>query len=170
MKQLLLMRHGKAKRGEIIDFERPLMKRGKRDVSRVGIWLRRKTIIPDLVLCSPSQRTFETWNVLQRQLSSVAEPRLLKSLYGAGSEELLSCIRAVSAEVHTLMVIGHNPGLQELVYRLAGPGSTLRVAKAIAAKFPTAAVAIFEAEIHAWRELGESTARIVRIVHPAEIK
>jgi len=111
----------------------------------------------------------ETWKALGEQLKAAPEPRVLKSLYNASPSMLSARIRSVSDMVETLLVIGHNPGLQDLAIRLAGAGSKKRVVEKASRKFPTAALAVFEADVASWRELGESSARLVRVVKPKDL-
>lgn len=169
MKRLCLLRHSKAKRDEGPDLERPLMKRGRKDASLIGTWLLRKSYIPGVVLCSPSRRTRETYDELRRHLDGIAEPHLLKSLYLAPPSALMARIRSVPDSVETVLVIGHNPGLQKLAIRLAGPGSKAGAVRKVGKKFPTSALAIFEADIGNWRELDESKTRLVRLVRAGDL-
>lgn len=170
MKRLYLLRHGKAARNEIPDLERPLTKRGRKDAALVGSWLARKSRSPDAVLCSPSSRTMETWKKLGEKLKDVREPRVLKSLYNARPSMLLARIRSVPDTVESLLVIGHNPGLQDLAIRLAAPDSKKRVLEKVVGKWPTAAMAVFELDAKSWRDLGESGARLVRVVEPKDLR
>lgn len=170
MKRLYLLRHAKAVRDGTADMERPLSGRGRKDAFLVGAWLSRKSRSPDAVLCSPSFRTMETWKGLGEHLRTAPEPRVLTSLYNASPSRLLARIRSVPDTVETLLVIGHNPGLQNLAIQLAGPDSKKGVVKKIGKRFPTGALAAFGMDAASWRDLGKSTARLVRVVRPKDLR
>ena len=107
-----------------------------RDGKRVDKHLRRLGVAPELVLCSPAVRTRETLELVLPALAGVAV-HVEDELYGARSEALLERLRAVPEEIGSVMLIGHNPGLQDLALTLASD-SALR--ERVAAKFPTAAL------------------------------
>lgn len=169
MKRLCLLRHAKAKRKAETDFVRPLSKRGRKAARRMGAWMESNGLIPQLTLCSPSARTLETWACVRDACALSAEPRLLQSLYGAPPSTLMARVRAASAEMETLLVIGHNPGLAHFAAQLAGPGSDAAALQALGEKYPTAALAVLEAPIDAWRALGWSQARLVQFIKPADL-
>lgn len=169
MKRLCLLRHAKAKRGITPDLERPLSKRGRKAMPLVARWMAKRALRPDLVLCSPARRTVETCELLCRDLGVSSEPRLLHSLYGAPPSRLLARVRAAPDEVVTLLVIGHNPGLENLARALVAAGSDEQALDAMKTKFPTAALAIFELDIRSWRDLREAGATLRHFVRPADL-
>ena len=169
MKRLCLLRHAKAKRGAMPDVERPLTKRGRHAAALMGECMHRSGFAPDRVLCSPAQRTEQTWTLLNRRLKLAGEPERPQGLYGASSAALLEHIRALPDTAATVMVIGHNPGLENLARELAGPGSNQAGLAAMAEKFPTAALAVFEIDAAAWRELRPGGARLVHFIRPADL-
>ena len=116
-----------------------------------------------LVLCSSAWRTQETLELIA---SSLGDPtvEVEEGLYGAGSDGLLARVRAVSDTAGSVLVIGHNPGLQDLARRLA-PGS-----ERLIEKFPSGALAAFELDAESWRELGQTEARLVAHVVPRELQ
>ena len=169
LKRLCLLRHAKAKRGVTPDFERPLTKRGRHAAALMGEWMQRTGLAPNRVLYSPAKRTEQTWMLLNRRLMLRGEPQRPQSLYGASAAALLEHIRALPDSAATVMVIGHNPGLENLARELAGPGSNQAGLEAMAAKFPTAALAVFEIDAGAWHELRPGGARLVRFIRPADL-
>lgn len=169
MKHLCLLRHAKAKRKVSPDFERPLAKRGRKAMPLVARWMARKAIHPDLVLCSPARRTVETWELLRRGLSADCESRLLQSLYAASPSRLLARIRAVPDEIGNLLVIGHNPGLENLARDLAASDSDEKALATMMSKFPTAALAVFETDIEAWGDLRAADATLLHFIRPADL-
>lgn len=164
MKHLYLLRHAKSSWSDpsLADEERPLAPRGRKAARKLANELRRREIRPTLVLCSSSRRTRETLALLG---SSLADPTIEveEALYGAGSEGLLTRVRAVSDSVPSVLVLGHNPALHELARTLA-PAS-----EHLLGKFPTGALAAFELDVPSWRELGQREARLVAYILPREL-
>jgi phosphohistidine phosphatase len=135
-----------------------------RDAKRIGKHLRRWRIRPALVLCSAAVRAHETLDLLRPALAK-ATIRVEEQLYAASSETLLKRIRSVPAEVGSLLLIGHNPGLQDLALTLAAGGAEL---EPLEAKFPTAALATLELE--RWSSLGRGDAKLVAFVVPQQLR
>jgi phosphohistidine phosphatase len=164
--RLLLLRHAKSSWDDpsLPDRDRPLTKRGRRAAERVGAHLR-ATALPGLVLCSSSRRTRETLERLGLEgTETVVEDRL----YGAAADDLLRRLRELPEDVGAVLVVGHNPGIQDLAVELAGTdagpdGERLR------SKFPTAALATFEVDA-GWAELGPRRARLRSFVVPRELE
>jgi phosphohistidine phosphatase len=136
MPRLLVMRHAKSswKDPALADHDRPLNRRGKRDAPRMGAWIAERGLTPDYVLGSSARRVQETWRLASRQLDAQVEQRFSPDLYHGDATELLECLRAAPAEADRVLLIGHNPGLEELVETLGGEEVTL----------PTAAIALLE--------------------------
>jgi phosphohistidine phosphatase len=131
--RLIAVRHAKA--GELPggpDAERALTERGRRDAARAGQWLRAGGFIPDAVICSPARRTRQTWAgiapALGAAVTSADDPRL----YLADEHDLRQVIAETAAEAATLLCVGHNPALADLVGGLTGQPL----------EFPTAAIAV----------------------------
>ena len=163
MLHLLLLRHAKSSwvNPELSDFDRPLNKRGKRAARAMGDWLRREGWAPDLVLCSSSRRTRETWEAMALD----GTPELRQDLYEAGAGRLLEVLRATPAGPGRILLIGHNPGISMLASDLvAAPPDHPRFDD-----FPTAALLIvgFEAGSPAGIEPG--TGRVERFVTPHDL-
>src|SRR5215468_6012499 len=132
---LYLLRHAKSSWDDpaLADHERALAPRGRRDAALVGEHLRSLGVEPQLVLCSSSVRTRET---LELVLPATGGPTVSfeDGLYGASSDVLLARVRRVPDDVGSLMLIGHNPGMQDLAVTLASTGDGLDL---VQAKFPT---------------------------------
>jgi phosphohistidine phosphatase len=145
MDRLILFRHGKAEpesaSGE--DFDRCLAPRGVRESAEMGAHLADMGFLPDLVLVSPALRTRETWAAIEPHLPK-AKARFEDELYHADSGAVRADAERAGEAVGTVMVVGHNPGLQELTVQLLTEGSAPPSLIARAARqFPTAAVAVF---------------------------
>jgi phosphohistidine phosphatase len=164
--RLLLLRHGKSAWPDgIDDLERPLARRGREAAQHMGRYLAEEGLVPDLVLVSPAKRTEETWTLAKEVLAGVAaraEPRI----YEAPPERLLAVIREVDAEVGTLLLVGHNPGLEELL-RLLLPAEE-RYARA-KTKFATAGLAVIDLDAPGWREVKPGVGSLERFVTPRSL-
>jgi phosphohistidine phosphatase len=123
---------------------------------------------PQLVLCSSARRARETLEVVRTALGASADVEFDAELYGADSDLLLGRLQAVRNEVESVMLVGHNPGLQDLALMLAGDGEP-RAMDLLRAKFPTGALAILEVGAPTWAELGLGGATLTRLVLPAEL-
>lgn len=167
MKRLYLLRHAKSSWDDptLADHDRPLAPRGRRAARVMAEHLRRKGIAPELVLCSPSRRTRQTLTRLAPALGENADVQLESELYAASAADLLEVLREVPDEVDSLMMIGHNPGVQDLALSLAGRGSEIT---RVRSKFPTGALATLELD-GSWRELAPGSAELVSLVKPKEL-
>jgi phosphohistidine phosphatase len=133
---LVLVRHAKSDwtTGQP-DIDRPLAKRGRRQAPEAGDWLAARLVL-DLAVVSPAARARVTWDLLAAQLDSVPEVRLDERVYGANAAELLDVVRQLPEDATTVAVVGHNPGLEDLIYELTDSWTTM----------PTSAVAVIDLE------------------------
>lgn len=147
-----MLRHAKSDWPEgVADHDRPLGKRGRRDAPRVGKWLAWNDFVPDVVVCSTSQRTRETWDLVAAKLPSAPDVRFDERAYGASAQTLLYLARELPDECRTALLIAHNPGVSEF----AGVG------------FPTAALAVltFDGD---WPDLAPGQAHLTAFITPAD--
>jgi phosphohistidine phosphatase len=168
MRTLYLLRHAKSSWADptLPDFERPLAPRGRRAAKRIARHLRRTGIQPELVLCSPAARARETLELIEPALGDSSTVELDDELYAASGDALLQRIRAVDDAVALVMLIGHNPGLQELALLLASGGDELQ---RIEAKFPTAALATLTFATSAWSRLTPAGGALAAYVVPKQL-
>ena len=122
---------------------------------------------PGLVLCSSSLRTRETLAAILPALGDAFEIRIERELYGAGAAELLDRLRPVSNRVSSAMLIGHNPGIQDLALALAAGGSALA---GLREKFPTGALATMDIDVERWRDLDNGMAAATILVTPRSLE
>lgn len=121
------MRHAKSAWPEATaDTQRPLAERGCRDAPAAGSWLRDHVAGVDLVVSSPALRARQTWELVAPELNPPPEVRLDERVYGASAETLLGVIQELPQQAATVLVIGHNPGLEELVELLTGAVEPLK--------------------------------------------
>jgi phosphohistidine phosphatase len=160
-----LLRHAKSDWSDqtLPDHARPLAPRGRRDAKRIASHLRRRGIEPTLVLCSSAERTRETLDLVRPALGD-APAQIEDELYAAPSDQLLERLRALPEESDSVLVIGHNPGLQELALVLATPSRTLE------AKFPTAALATLSVPDATWAQLAAGDAELTEFVVPKQLR
>ncbi|WP_248962356.1 SixA phosphatase family protein [Sphaerisporangium perillae] len=152
MNTLIVLRHAKAAHVPgLADRERPLTDRGERDAERAGETLKRLGLSPELVLCSPSARTRRTAELALAGLSSEAPIHFESEIYEAYPDELLELVGRTDGEVSTLLLVGHNPGVHELVLNLTLSHDD--------DGFPPGAFAVLETG--PWAELGPGDGRIV---------
>jgi phosphohistidine phosphatase len=139
------MRHAKStwKETDLADHDRPLNKRGRRDAPAVGALLRREDLLPDLILCSTATRARETAKALVETSGYGGEIKYKRSLYAAPPDAVLRALRGLADKHGRVMVIGHNPGLEELLEMLTGEEERLT----------TAAVAHVALHIEGWAAL-----------------
>lgn len=158
MRRLILFRHAKAAPHDATDddFDRPLTPEGREAAAGMGQWLDENGIVPDLVVCSPSARTRQTWDAARGAFDP--EPALIyeRLVYDAAPATLFEIVRSADADVQTLMLVGHNPGMEALASALADSAEP-EVADRFEKKFPTAAVAILDFEDIPWAAVEEKT-------------
>lgn len=149
MKTLLVLRHAKSswKHPETSDHDRPLNKRGKRDAPRMGKLVAAERLRPDVIVSSTAKRARRTADEVAQHAGYKGAVQLDRHLYLASPDEIVDVLRAVAGGARRVMVVGHNPGLEDLVARLAGRSETL----------PTAALAEIRLSIRSWKELKTSS-------------
>ena len=112
---LVILRHGKAATPEgVADVDRPLTPRGHADAAAAGAWLAHRGYVPDVVLCSPSRRTKETWHGAALALSAAPDVRCAKDVYGGSATALLDLVRSLEDSTRSALLIGHNPAVSQL--------------------------------------------------------
>jgi len=122
---------------------------------------------PALVLCSSARRTVETLEALRTAIDETAAVSIESQLYGADAAEILELLRTVDPQIREVLVIGHNPGLEELAIDLAGDEAGALV-DALRAKFPTGALATFDVQVD-WAGLGPGHAHLSHFVTPRDL-
>jgi phosphohistidine phosphatase len=164
VRRLYLLRHAKSSWDDpaLADRDRPLAQRGRKASKLIAAHLRDEGVAPDLVLCSPAKRTRQT---LKRTGLDAGDVRFDDELYAASAGELLAVVNGIDDDVDSAMVIGHNPGVQDLALQLAGSGPEI---SAMRTKFPTAALATL-AFSGSWRGLAPGGAELVAFVKPKQL-
>ncbi|MEV6578621.1 histidine phosphatase family protein [Streptomyces sp. NPDC051582] len=164
-RRLVLLRHAKSAWPDgVPDHDRPLGPRGLRDAPAAGRLLAGSFGLPDLVLCSPARRARDTWDLAAAELGRMPPVRHDPRLYAADARDLLGVVREVPPEVGTLLLVGHNPGLEDLLLLVAGAavGDAL---ERVRTKFPTSAVGVLSLP-GPWSGLGPGAALLTEMAVP----
>jgi phosphohistidine phosphatase len=168
MHALHLLRHAKSSWSEDIDDrERPLARRGREAAQQLGRHLPQTVGQLDLVLCSSARRTRETLDLLLGGWVASPPTSIEDELYLASRGKLLRRLQRLDEAVGSVLLIGHNPGLQELAAALAEPGSP-EYRRLTEGKFPTAALASFRVET-LWAALGGTRHELTRYASPGSL-
>jgi phosphohistidine phosphatase len=163
MKTLLLLRHGKSswKDSDLDDHERPLNRRGKKDAPRMGRLLRDESLLPDLIVASSAKRCRKTAEHIIAQSGYRGETRITGDLYEADAAKLREFLAGIAEQFHRLLVVGHNPGMEEFLEPLVGVYTPLT----------TAALAQLEVPIDRWSDLtAEIRAQLIQVWQPRELE
>lgn len=162
MKTLLLMRHAKSswKQPGVADRDRPLNKRGRRDAPKMGNLLWEKDLVPQCILSSTALRARQTAEAVAEAAGYDGEILYLDELYGGEPLDYLHALRSVPDELDLVLVIGHNPDLQDVLEVLADQMGN----------FPTAAIAHLRLSIEHWADLSDDTmTEWVQVWRPREL-
>jgi phosphohistidine phosphatase len=161
MKELYLLRHAKSSWDDssLDDFDRPLNERGKKAAPIMGRVMREKNLKPDLILCSPSKRTKQTAKHVINASKLKSEITYDERIYEASTADLIELLKAQDAKLESILLIGHNPGIESLLTNLTGANET----------FPTAALAKIVLEIEKWKGIKDGAGSMDWILRPKEL-
>jgi phosphohistidine phosphatase len=170
-RRLILLRHAKSAWPDgVPDHDRPLAPRGRRDAPAAGRWLRESGFVPDRVLCSTATRTRETWQLAEEALGAQPQTIFEDRVYEASITDVLDLARQTPAEVHMLLIVGHDPAMRGLTLELAGDPRDAAEGGALGrvrVKYPTAAIAVLSLSAQ-WPELGPGQAHLDEFAVPGE--
>ncbi|WP_030266866.1 SixA phosphatase family protein [Streptomyces sp. NRRL B-24484] len=162
---LVVLRHAKSAWPEgVPDGRRPLGPRGLRDAPVAGRWLHGRGLVPDAVVCSPALRTRQTLELAAAGWEESPPVVFDERLYGADGDDLVEVVRGLDPAAATVLLVGHQPGVQDLVEFMAGgPGG--EAMDRLRAKYPTSGVAVL-ALTGPWRDAASGSARLVDFAVP----
>jgi phosphohistidine phosphatase len=165
-KTLYILRHAKAETGAAgqEDHTRALIKRGGEAAEHMGKYMAGQGIAPDLVLCSTATRARQTWAQAEKAYKKTPQVEYIDKLYLASANEIINLLAAVPESVHSLLVVGHNPGLHQLALKFGRTGDE-DLLDTLALKFPTCALATI-ALANPWREIGKARGVLKNFVTP----
>jgi phosphohistidine phosphatase len=163
MKTLLLLRHAKSswKDSELDDHDRPLNKRGKNDAPKIGRLLRDENLLPDLIVASSAKRCRKTAEHVIHSSGYRGEARIYGELYEAGADKLRNFLANLDDSIHRVLLIAHNPGMEELLEPLVGAYTPLS----------TAALAHVDLKTDSWRDLNaDARGDLIKVWQPRELE
>jgi len=179
MKRLGLLRHAKSDWGDARarDFDRPLNARGRRGAAAMGAHIRAEALASgsrwDRIIASPAARAAETIEIAGQAAGAPPGSGFAvnwdRRIYLASAETLLDLLRACDETYRAVMLVGHNPGLEDLIFALVpdDPADPLRAS--VVEKFPTAALAVLELGISRWSELAPGCGRFISLTRPRDL-
>jgi phosphohistidine phosphatase len=165
-RNLHLLRHAKSDWDDpsMADIDRPLASRGRKAARAIGRHLKKSSIKPELILCSPARRARQTLELMVEAYEAMPKIKFEAWLYAASLNSLLVNMRKLPPETASVMVIGHNPGLEELATTLAATGADL---DRLRDKFPTGALASLR--VPEWGSLAPGCAELAAFVVPRDL-
>jgi len=175
VKRLILLRHAKAEPQAYgqEDCDRVLAERGRSDAIRMGQFLKEEDCVPDLVLCSTAARTRETLDLVVSELGATPVIRHLPELYLARWLTIVSLVRQVRDAAATVMVVGHNPGLEEAARKLARPPGDpqgRKLHQLLEGEYPTAAVTALDFDTGMWSAVDRGEGELEIFVRPKDLR
>ena len=173
MKRLLLLRHAKTEPGgaAIEDHERELTLRGQQDAAAMGRFMDRKHYLAEAVFCSAATRTRQTADLVLREWRAPPPVDYREAFYLADAKILIAAIRA-APDVPSLMLVGHNPGIEKCAGLLAREPAKAKQRDALDVleeKFPTAALAVLDFDIGAWRQVAPGGGVLTDFIRPRDL-
>jgi phosphohistidine phosphatase len=163
MKTLVLVRHAKAQRDALAgDHARALSDRGLRNAAAIGAYLRTVIGAPDTVITSDATRALRTAEIVANEVGVSAPITIEPRIYGANVATLINVVRAIPDGATTVVLVGHNPGFEDLTEALAGlPAGAVRL--------PTAGVAILNFDAARWATMQAGSGRVREVATPRTI-
>ena len=171
MKTLGIWRHAKSDWNDrsLRDFDRPLNARGLKGAAVMGKHIAGLPFYWERIIASPAVRAAQTIDVGSQAASISPQPRWDRRIYLASSATLLDLLREQQGEPATILMVGHNPGLEDLIFDLVPDDGSSPLRDIVEEKFPTAAFARLEMDIDRWEQLEERMARLVELTRPRDL-
>ena len=161
MKTLLIMRHAKSSwdSADLSDFDRPLNERGRNAAPLIGVFIVENHLQPDVIVSSPAKRAEQTARIV-RQTAHI-EPEIIfnEHIYEAVPGRLLDVLGEQDDADKSILLVGHNPGMEGLIKILTGESTPM----------PTAALAVVDLEINRWRDIKTASGSLRTLVRPKEL-
>jgi len=169
MKTVYLLRHAKSSWDDpdAPDFQRPLADRGRDAAPRMAAFMKDEGLMPDAVLCSGARRAVETWELMAPVMG---EPRVHvdDNLYMAEPDAIIAWLKRLQPEIGSVLLIGHNPGFEEVAARLAVDGRK-KAMKRMRKKYPTGALAAIRFDVNDWAQVGDGGGYLERFIRPRDL-
>ncbi len=170
MKTLTLLRHAKSGWDDPVerDFDRPLNGRGRRAAHRMGRYLRDEALAFDQVVASPALRVQQTITGVEDGYGRPLSPLFDRRIYMASASTLLDVVHGLDDARATALLVGHNPGLEDLVLMLVPQGEA-GLRDEVEIKYPTATLAEMRFDVDRWADIDERSGTLVRLMRPREL-
>ncbi|MEZ5788014.1 MAG: histidine phosphatase family protein [Xanthobacteraceae bacterium] len=170
MRRLILLRHAKSDRGNpsLADIARPLNPRGQEAATRIGAYMAKHDLLPDLVLCSTAERARETWDLVAKGFTKPPPATFDKRLYNADVDRIVTVVHETPMDSHTVMVVGHNPGMQDAATSLLAAGDVEQRANLLQ-KLPTGGLIVIDFAVDDWASVHPRSGRLDRFVTPRRL-
>jgi phosphohistidine phosphatase len=171
MKKLYLMRHAKSDypNNRIDDHERPLNKRGEISCKIMGKYIKEQNLIADRILCSDSVRTTTTAINILREIKEDIPIHFTKELYLATAGEMLKILAKTDDELNSVMIITHNPGIEQLAKFILKSGDAESIHR-LQTKFSTAALACFSLDTDSWQKINPGSGNLDSFITPGMLE
>ena len=162
MRTLYLLRHAKSSWKDLTvpDFDRPLKDRGRKAAKRIGKYLAAEKLSDPLVACSPAVRTRETAEIVLKHAHLPVEVRYEERIYEASLRDLVHLVSEIPDDKQVVILIGHNPGFEELLAYLTGEGR----------RMPTCALGKIKFDVASWKDIKEDHGTLDWFVTPKELE
>ncbi|TDQ33552.1 phosphohistidine phosphatase [Phyllobacterium brassicacearum] len=170
MRRIILFRHAKSDWPERVDdHDRPLAERGRLASPRMGQYLAKEKLRPDLVVTSSARRARETWQLARSAFKQDIPEKIEPRIYDAAPSTIFETIKQTPPDVRVLLLVGHNPGFHELALSLIGEARPADMSR-LQHKYPTAGLAVIDFDIAAWTELREHLGQLERFETPKSVQ
>ena len=171
MKTLGIFRHAKSDWNDarLRDFDRPLNKRGRKGAEIMGQHIREHGIDWQRILASPAVRVTQTIEIASQAVGKAPAVAWDRRIYLANSATLMDILRDQAGDPASILLIGHNPGLEDLIFDLVPDDGSSPLRDIVEEKFPTAAYAVLELDVDDWQDIDEHCARLVHLVRPRDL-
>jgi phosphohistidine phosphatase len=162
MKTLLLLRHAKSSKDDpaLADFDRPLNKRGKQDSKLIGDFIGKKSLRPDMVISSPAKRARQTTELMLKAAGLDVVPKFDERIYEASAHRLFQVVSEIEPQATTAVLVGHNPGFEDLVLLLTGEARDL----------PTASLICLQLPVNNWSSTQRGSGTVTWFITPKELQ
>lgn len=170
VKTVYLLRHAKSSwdQPNLADHDRPLAPRGEKAAPIMGRHLAEAGLVPERVLCSTAVRARQTWEAVAPALSPAPEVAYRRDIYDADAGDLVRLLRELPDAVESVMLVGHNPAMEDLADMLVDGGDA-QARKQMASKFPTAALAHIALDTANWAAVAPRAGRLARFIRPKDM-
>ncbi|HEV7233111.1 MAG TPA: histidine phosphatase family protein [Sphingorhabdus sp.] len=168
---LILFRHAKSSWDDAIprDFDRPLNKRGEKAAVLVGKWVKENGIAFDHVVASPAVRVIDTIDQFVKGTGERIDPTWDRRIYLASSATLMDVLRDQADEHEAVMMVGHNPGMEDLVFDLVPDDGSSPLRDVVWEKYPTGSLARMELAIGHWADIDRKCGRLTHFIRPRDL-